>query len=94
MYVVKSQEEPTLRFYKNSGNDVITASSEAPEESGYSAYTCYNLPLTANGTGNASFELTAATGESVTVKIDGTETAEDAAGKRYLELGGHTLTLW
>ncbi len=92
VYVVKAQEEPTLRFYKNSGDDFITASSEAPEESGYGAYTCYNTSLTLNGTGNANFELTHAAGESVTVKIDGTEEDADARGKRYLELGGHTLT--
>ena len=92
VYVVKAQEEPVLNFYKNNSNNIISASSEAPEESGYSAYTCYNMPLTLNGTGNANFELTHAAGESVTVQIDGTEEDADARGKRYLELGGHTLT--
>ena len=91
VYVVKTQEEPTLRFYYD-GNFPMTLSHDPPEESGYSAYTCYNMPLTLNGTGNANFELTHAAGESVTVKIDGTEEDADASGKRYLELGGHTLT--
>ena len=94
--VVQKLQEPTVRFYKHSGNDVITATSDV-EESGYSDYECYNLPLTTSGTGNVNFEITAGSEESVTVTetVAGVETeiAADSSGKRYLELGPHTLTI-
>ena len=94
--VVQKLQEPTVRFYKHSGNDVITATSDV-EESGYSDYECYNLPLTTSGTGSVNFEITAGSEESVTVTetVAGVETeiAADSSGKRYLELGPHTLTI-
>ncbi|MBO4318957.1 MAG: hypothetical protein J5857_00620 [Treponema sp.] len=91
--LVQALQEPTLRFYKHESNDVITASSERPEESGYSNYTCYDLPLTLSGTGKANFEVSAGSGESVTVKIDGSTSTANGSGKRFLELGGHTITM-
>jgi len=93
VYVVKTQEEPTLRFYYD-GNFPMTLSPDPPAESGYSNYACYILPLTASGTGSAYFEFTPGTGERFTVKINGTEEAADSSGKRYIEnLGAYTLTL-
>ena len=90
--LVKAIQEPTIRIYKNSGNDIITASSSAPEESGYGDYTCYDLPLTTSGTGNANFEVTSGTGESVSAKIDGSP-ATESGGKYALSLGPQTVTL-
>ncbi|MBR0124355.1 MAG: hypothetical protein IJM03_03320, partial [Treponema sp.] len=91
--LIKALQEPTIRVYKNDGNDFISSSSSAPEESGYSAYTCYDMPLTASGTGHANFEVTAAAdGESVSVKVDGANVSTYSSGKRKLELGGHTIT--
>ena len=90
--LVKSIQETAIRVYKNSGNDVIAASSSAPEDSAYSTHTCYDLPLTLSGTGNANFEVTAGSGESVSVKIDGSP-ATASNGKYTLSLGSHTITL-
>ena len=90
--LVKAIQEPTIRIYKNSGNDIITASSSAPEESGYGDYTCYDLPLTTSGTGNANFEVTSGPGESVSAEIDGSP-ATESGGKYALSLGPQTVTL-
>lgn len=91
--LVKALQEPTIRVYKNDENDLISPSTSAPEESGYSAYTCYDMPLTTSGTGHANFEVTAATdGGSVSVKVDGASVSTYGSGKRKLELGGHTIT--
>ena len=90
--LVKAIQETTIKVYKNSGNDVIAASSSAPEDSAYSTHTCYDLPLTVSGTGNANFEVTAGSGESVSVKIDGSP-ATASNGKYTLSLGPHTITL-
>ena len=90
--LVKAIQEPTIRIYKNSGNDIITASSSAPEESGYGDYTCYDLPLTTSGTGNANFEVTSGSGESVSANIDDLS-ADESGGKYALSLGPHTVTL-
>lgn len=89
--LVKAIQEPTIRIYKNSGNE-INASSYAPEESGYDDYTCYDLSLTKSGTENAYFEVTSGTGENVSVNIDGS-TATESGGKYELSLGPHTVTL-
>lgn len=91
--VVQALQEPTIRVYKNDENDLISPSTSAPEESGYSAYTCYDMPLTTSGTGHANFEVTAAAdGGSVSVKVDGANVSTYSSGKRKLELGGHTIT--
>ncbi len=91
--LIKALQEPTIRVYKNDGNDLISPSTSAPEESGYSAYTCYDMPLTTSGTGHANFEVTAAAdGGSVSVKVDGANVSIYSSGKRKLELGGHTIT--
>lgn len=91
--LVKALQEPTITVYKNDGNDLISPSTSAPEESGYSAYTCYDMPLTTSGTGHANFEVTAAAdGGSVSVKVDGANASTYSSGKRKLELGGHTIT--
>lgn len=90
--LVKAIQEPAIRIYKHSGNDIITASSSAPEEFGYGDYTCYDLPLTISGTGNANFEVTSGTGEMVSAKIDGLP-ATESGGKYALSLGHHTVTL-
>ncbi|MBR6192697.1 MAG: hypothetical protein IKQ66_00880 [Treponema sp.] len=89
--IVEELQEPTIRFYKHDGNDVLSESSSAPEESCYSDYTCYDLPLTTSGTGNANFEVYPGSGESVVVKIDGTEANANSSGKRTLALGPHTI---
>lgn len=91
--LIKALQEPTIRVYKNDENDLISPSTSAPEESGYSAYTCYDMPLTTSGTGHANFEVTAAAdGGSVSVKVDGANASTYSSGKRKLELGGHTIT--
>ena len=93
--LIKALQEPTVKVYKNDGNNLISPSSSAPEESGYSAYTCYDMPLTASGTGHANFEVTAAAdGGSYSVKVDGASvsTYGSSGNKRKLELGGHTIT--
>lgn len=91
--LIKALQEPTITVYKNDGNNLISPSTSAPEESGYSAYTCYDMPLTASGTGHANFEVTAAAdGGSVSVKVDGANASTYSSGKRKLELGGHTIT--
>lgn len=90
--LVKAIQEPTIRIYKNSGNDIINASPSAPEESGYGDYTCYDLPLTISGTGNANFEVKSGTDEIVSAKIDGSP-ATESGGKYALSLGPHTVTL-
>ena len=91
--LIKALQEPTIRVYKNDGNDLISPSTSAPEESGYSAYTCYDMPLTTSGTGHANFEVTAAAdGGSVSVKVDGANASTYSSGKRKLELGGHIIT--
>ena len=93
--IVKTQEEPTVIFYKNDGNNVLTASTSAPEASGYSGYTCYDLPLTTSGTGQVNFEVSKQDDEELSVKIDGNPSAADpTTGKRFLTtLGAHTVTL-
>ena len=99
--IVEELQKPTIKFYKHDGNDVLSESSSAPEESGYSDYTCYDLPLTTSGTGHANFEVYPASDNgSVSVKIDGTTVNANASGKRYLKrssgddhLGGYTVTL-
>lgn len=90
--LVKAIQEPTICIYKYSGNEIIPASPYAPEESGYGDYTCYDLPLTKNGTGNANFEVTSGTGEIVSAKIDGSP-ATESGGKYTLSLGPQTVTL-
>ena len=91
--LVKALQEPTIKVYKNDSDNVISASTYAPEESGYSAYTCYDMPLTTSGTGHANFEVTAAAdGGSVSVKVDGANASTYSSGKRKLELGGYTIT--
>lgn len=91
--LIKALQEPTIKVYKNDGNDLISPSTSAPEESGYSAYTCYDMPLTTSGTGHANFEVTAAAdGGSVSVKVDGANASTYSSGKRKLELGGHIIT--
>ncbi|MBR0477202.1 MAG: hypothetical protein IJJ66_10340, partial [Treponema sp.] len=91
--LIKALQEPTITVYKNDGNDLISPSTSAPEESGYSAYTCYDMPLTTSGTGHANFEVTAAAdGGSVSVKVDGANVSTYSSNKRKLELGGHIIT--
>lgn len=91
--LIKALQEPTVKVYKNDGNNLISPSASAPEESGYSAYTCYDMPLTTSGTGHANFEVTAAAdGGSVSVKVDGANVSTYSSGKRKLELGGHIIT--
>lgn len=92
--LIKALQEPTIRVYKNDENDLISPSTSASEESGYSAYTCYDMPLTTSGTGHANFEVTAAAdgGNVVSVKVDGANASTYSSGKRKLELGGHTIT--
>lgn len=99
--VIQELQEPTIKVYKHDGNDLISPSSSAPEQSGYSDYTCYDLPLTTSGTGHANFEVYPASDNgSVSVKIDGTTVNAESNGKRYLKrssgdnhLGGYTVTL-
>ncbi|MBQ1592741.1 MAG: hypothetical protein II077_11970, partial [Treponema sp.] len=94
--LIKALQEPTVKIYKNDGNNLISPSTSAPEESGYSAYTCYDMPLTTSGTGHANFEVTAAAdGGSVSVKVDGASvsTYGSSGNKRKLELGDHIITL-
>lgn len=91
--LIKALQEPTITVYKNDGNNLISPSTSAPEESGYSAYTCYDMPLTTSGTGHANFEVTAAAdGGSYSVKVDGASVSTYSSGKRKLELGGHIIT--
>ena len=92
VYVIKALNEPTVRFYKHDGNDAMEPSEEDPEESGYSDYTCYNMALTQGGTGNANFEVTLGSGESLAVEIDDT-LARANNGKYTIDLGPHTLKL-
>ena len=91
--LIKALQEPTIKVYKNDGNNLISPSTSAPEESGYSAYTCYDMPLTTSGTGHANFEVTAAAdGGSYSVKVDGASVSTYSSNKRKLELGGHIIT--
>ena len=92
LYVIKALNEPTVRFYKHDGNVAMVPSEEDPEESGYSDYTCYNLALTQGGTGNANFEVTLGSGESLAVEIDGTLTTANNS-KYTIDLGPHILKL-
>ena len=92
VYVIKALNEPTVRFYKNDGNVAMVPSEEDPEESGYSDYTCYNLALTQGGTGNANFEVTLGSRESLDVEIDSTLTTANN-GKYTIDLGPHILKL-
>ena len=92
VYVIKALNEPTVCFYKHSGNDAMAPSGEAPEASGYSDYTCYDLELTQGGTGNANFEVTLGSGESLAVEIDSTPASANS-GKYTLSLGPHILKL-
>ena len=92
VYVIKALNEPTVRFYKHYGNNVMEPSEEVPEESGYSGYTCYNMALTQGGTGNANFEVTLGSGESLDVEIDSTQTTANN-GKYTIDLGPHILKL-
>ena len=92
VYVIKALTEPTVRFYKHDGNDAMEPSGEVPEESGYSDYTCYNLALTQGGTGNANFEVTLGSGESLDVEI-GDTLASAKNGKYTIDLGPHILKL-
>ena len=92
VYVIKALNEPTVRFYKHDGNNVMEPSEEDPEESGYSDYTCYNMALTQGGTGNANFEVTLGSGESLAVEIDGTSASANN-GKYTIDLGPHSLKL-
>lgn len=92
VYVIKALNEPTVRFYKHEGNDVMTPSEEVPEASGYSGYTCYNMALTQGGTGNANFEVILGSEESLDVEIDSTLTTANN-GKYTIDLGPHILKL-
>lgn len=92
VYVIKAQNEPTVRFYKHDGNNVMEPSEEVPEESGYSGYTCYNMALTQGGTGNANFEVALGSRESLDVEIDSTQTTANN-GKYTIDLGPHILKL-
>ena len=92
VYVIKALNEPTVRFYKHDGNNVMEPSEDVPEESGYSDYTCYNMALTQGGTGNANFEVTLGSGESLAVEIDGTSASANN-GKYTMYLGPHSLKL-
>ena len=92
VYVIKALTEPTVRFYKHDGNDAMEPSGEVPEESGYSDYTCYNLALTQGGTGNANFEVTLGSGESLDVEI-GDTLASAKNGKYTIDLGPHIIKL-
>ena len=92
VYVIKALNEPKVLFFKHDGNDVMEPSGEVPEESGYSDYTCYNMELTQGGTGNANFEVTLGSGESLDVEIDSTPTTANN-GKYTIALGHHILKL-
>ena len=92
VYVIKALNEPTVRFYKQDGNVAMAPSEEDPEESGYSDYTCYNMELTQGGTGNANFEVTLGSGESLDVEI-GDTLASANNGKYTIGLGPHNLKL-
>ena len=92
VYVIKALTEPKVRFFKHDGNDAMEPSGEVPEESGYSDYTCYNLALTQGGTGNANFEVTLGSRESIAVEIDDT-LASANNGKYTIDLGPHIIKL-
>jgi len=93
--IVKTQEEPTVKFFKHDGDNVLTASTSAPEDTVYSTYTCYDLPLTMGGTGQVNFEVFKQDDEELSVTIDGNpSTASPTTGKRFLTtLGAHTVKL-
>ena len=93
--IVKTQKEPVVKFFKHDGNDVLTASSSAPEAPGFTDYTCYDLPLTMGGTGQVNFEVFKQDDEELSVKIDGNPSAANpTTGKRFLTtLGAHTVKL-
>lgn len=93
VYVTKQIQTPEIKFYKNETDFIISETNDI-EESGYTAYKCYNLPLTKSGTGKVNFEVTAGSGETVIIKEDGLEITAADNGKRFLEtLGPHILSI-
>lgn len=87
--VVTPISEPTIYFYaNNTTNRIDTSTSNSPVPS----YTTYDLTLTSSGTGNATMEISAGTGESITVEDGDTElTAKN--GRYELALGPHNLSI-
>ncbi len=84
--VVKELQKPTLKFISNSAG--ISDTGDA-EDSNFSSYGCYNINLTAGGTGSLEYTVTPNAGDSVSVKVD-----SSAAGlSGNLALGPHTITL-
>ena len=87
--VVTPISEPSIYFYaNNTTNRIDTSTSNSPVPS----YTTYDLALTSSGTGNATMEISAGTGESITVEDGDTElTAKN--GRYELALGPHSLSI-
>ena len=88
--VITPLQDPNLYFYANNTyNRIDSSTSNSPVPS----YTTYDLALTANGTGNATLEIAAGTGESVTVEDGGNELTANGNGRYELALGPHNLVI-
>ena len=87
--VLTTFNEPNIYFYaNNTDNRIDTSTSNSPVPS----YTTYDLTLTSSGTGNATMEISAGTGETVTVQ-DGKNTLTAKNGRYELALGPHSLSI-
>ncbi len=85
--VVKELQKPTLQLFSN--NAGISDTGDA-EDSTYSSYGCYNITLTASGTGSLEYKVTPKNAEdSVSVKVDNSS----AGSSGNLGVGPHTITL-
>jgi hypothetical protein len=87
--VLTTFNEPNIYFYANNTNNRIDTSVS---ESSIDSYTTYDLNLTTSGTGNATLEVVAGTGETVTVE-DGKNTLTAKNGRYELALGPHNLSI-
>ncbi|MBR5933554.1 MAG: hypothetical protein IK002_06150 [Treponema sp.] len=87
--VLTTFAEPNIYFYaNNTPNRIDTTESDSP----VSSYTTYDLALTTSGTGNATLEVAAGSGETVTVE-DGKNTLTAKNGRYELALGPHSLSI-
>lgn len=98
VYVAKKIAEPAFKFYENESDTEITAKNSSEiEEEDYKTetkYKCYNLNLSKDGSGKVNFTIAAGSGETVTVKENGSEIGADESGRRFLEtLGPHELSI-
>lgn len=86
--VITPLQDPNLYFYANNTTNRIFTSDEP-----VNSYETYDLTLTSSGTGNATLEIAAGTGESVTVEDGGNELTANGNGRYELALGPHNLVI-